>query len=68
MDNKIKSSKEIIDEAKKLHPEISDSMAEKLGSFLSSELNVTEMNSTLLKRITDDFIKAQIEAKTKDES
>ena len=49
---------EIIKEARTLHPDISDDVADKLSKFLASELNKDELNNVSLKRVTGEFLAA----------
>lgn len=52
------STKEIIKEAKAIHPDISDAVVDKLSNFLASGLNENELNIVSLKQITDGLLAA----------
>ncbi len=47
---------QIIDEGKKLNPDVSDALVLRIGTFLSSDLNKTELNSSSLKQLTEDLL------------
>jgi len=50
------TTQEIVKEARKLHPGIVDIVADKVNSFLTSELNETELDPISLKKTVGDFL------------
>lgn len=57
----------IIDEAKKLHPDIEEALIAELGAFLSSNSNQAELNTASLRQITEGLLKKMAESKKTNE-
>ena len=57
----------IIDEAKRLNPDVSDPVVLELSSFLSSELNKAELSPSGLKQVSDALLSKLKEPQTKHE-
>jgi hypothetical protein len=55
--NEESEHEQILDEAKKLNPEVANSLVLGLGAFLTSDLNKTELNPSSLKQLTEDLLK-----------
>ena len=64
----ILSTEEIIKEAKKLHPDITDATVDEVNNFLTSELNDEELSSTSIKNVTEKFLKSLIKTPNKSEN
>lgn len=54
------TAEEIIEEAKKSHPEINDEVIKELRNFLISDLNKSELNNLALSQISTVFLNKQI--------
>ncbi len=59
---------EIIKEARSLHPDISDSIADSLSVFLESEINKDELNTVSLKQIDEKLLMALMKTIEKSEN
>lgn len=62
------SIKEIVKEAKELHPDVPDVVVNELSNFLVSELNKNELNSVSLKQVTADLLNALVKSIEKSEN
>ena len=58
--NETLEQQQILKEAKVLNPDISDALVTELSTFLSSEANKSELNSTSLKQLSEKILKALV--------
>ena len=54
--NEKSEQEQIIDEAKKFNLDVSNALATGLGTFLSSDLNKTELSPSSLKQLTESLL------------
>ena len=64
----ILSTEEIIKEARKLHPDVADTVVDEVDKFLTSTSNDEELNGASVKQITEKFLKALIKVQNNNEN
>lgn len=58
----------IINEAKRLNPNVSDALVTEISIFLNSNLNKTELNSSSLRQLTGKFLEKLFDSIQTDEN